>query len=67
MWTSIYVANNKLQANKMRSALEAEGILTDIRPLGGAADSSDCIFEIRVLESEVEEAQDIVCGVSPGI
>jgi|GEM_PF-1059987 len=60
MWTSIYVANTKKQADKMRQALEAEGILTNIHQLG--ADSSRCLFEIQVLASEVEEAQAVLCS-----
>lgn len=60
MWKSIYVANNKAQADSMQSALEAEGIMTHIRP-AGTENALDGIFEVQVLESEVEEAQGIVC------
>ena len=60
MGTSIYVANNKAQADSMQSALEAEGIMTNVRPVGAAA-SLDGVFEVQVLESEVEEAQGVVC------
>lgn len=66
MWTSIYVANNKQQAESLRSALEAEGILTDIRPIGGAGIHTTGIFEIRVPATEVEEAENVVCGNVPG-
>jgi hypothetical protein len=62
MWTSIYVANTKKQADKMRQALEAEGILTNVRPIG--ADTAKSLFEIQVLASEVEEAQAVLCGGS---
>lgn len=60
MWKSIYVANNKEQAASMQSALEAEGIMTHVRP-AGMETALDGIFEVQVLESEVEEAQGIVC------
>ena len=60
MWKSIYVANNKEQADSMQSALEAEGIMTHVRP-AGTETALDGIFEVQVLESEVEEAQGIVC------
>jgi hypothetical protein len=63
MWTSIYVANNKKQADKMKEALDDEGILTNIRSVGSNI-NDDGIFEIQVLESEVEEAQTIVCSYS---
>ena len=46
----------------MRQALEAEGILTNVRPIG--ADTAKSLFEIQVLASEVEEAQAVLCGGS---
>lgn len=61
MWTSIYIANNKKQADHLKQLLSAEGILANIRPVGLAAATGDGMFEIQVLESEVEEAQAIVC------
>ena len=61
VWTSIYVANNKTQADRMCSALKSEGIMTDVRTIGSMEHGKSGIFEIRVLESEVEEAQNIVC------
>lgn len=54
------MANTKKQADKMRQALEAEGILTNVRPIG--ADTAKSLFEIQVLASEVEEAQAVLCG-----
>lgn len=61
MWTSIYIANNRKQAESLKKLLDKEGILANIRPVGLAAASGDGMFEIQVLESEVEEAQAIVC------
>lgn len=61
MWTSIYIANNKKQADSLKQLLSNEGILANIRPVGLAATTGDGMFEIQVLESEVEEAQTIVC------
>lgn len=61
MWTSIYIANNKKQADSLKQLLSNEGILANIRPVGLAATIGDGMFEIQVLESEVEEAQMIVC------
>ncbi|MEX5285735.1 hypothetical protein QCO44_08835 [Selenomonas sputigena] len=59
MWTSIFVASTKEQADKICERLEAEGILTNRKSVGGPRKGN---FEIRVLESEVEEARDIVCN-----
>lgn len=61
MWTSIYIANNKKQADNLKGLLSNEGILANVRPVGLAAASGDGMFEIQVLESEVDEAQSIVC------
>lgn len=61
MWTSIYIANNRKQAESLKKLLDDEGILANIRPVGLTAASGDGMFEIQVLESEVDEAQAIVC------
>lgn len=61
MWTSIYIANNKKQAENLKQLLSNEGILANIRPVGIAATTGEGMFEIQVLESEVDEAQTIIC------
>lgn len=61
MWTSIYIANNKKQAEQLKQRLSEEGILANIRPVGLAASTGEGMFEIQVLESEVDEAQTIIC------
>lgn len=61
MWTSIYIANNKRQADNLKDLLSGEGILANIRPVGLAAATGEGMFEIQVLESEVDEAQAVVC------
>lgn len=61
MWTSIYIANNKKQAENLKQLLSDDGILANIRPVGLAATTGEGMFEIQVLESEVDEAQTIVC------
>ncbi len=61
MWTSIYIANNKKQADKLKALLDENGILTNIRPVGLAASTGEGMFELQVLESEVEEAQAVIC------
>ena len=61
MWTSIYIANNRKQAESLKKLLSDEGILANIRPVGLAATTGDGMYEIQVLESEVDEAQTIIC------
>ena len=60
MWTSIFVAATKGQADKICERLEAEGILTDRKSVSSQRKAN---FEIRVPASEVEEARDIVCSM----
>ncbi len=60
MWTSIYIARNKRQADALKSLLDNEGILVNARAAGTSA-VGDGIYEIQVLESEVDEAQMILC------
>ncbi|MCI5568217.1 MAG: hypothetical protein PUI81_04285 [Veillonellaceae bacterium] len=67
MWTSIYVASNKEQADKIKSQLEEGGIMTNVRALGHQSDDESQSYEIRVLASEIDEAQEILCGQNYGI
>lgn len=60
MWTSIYIARNKKQAEALKSLLGDEGILVNARA-ASAASNGDGMYEIQVLESEVDEAQMILC------
>jgi hypothetical protein len=60
MWTVVYIAVNRLQAETLKKLLTTEGILAETRPLGSAA-ASDGAHEILVLESEVSEAHEILC------
>ena len=54
MWTSIFVAATKGQAEKICER-------TDRKSVGSQRKAN---FEIRVLASEVEEARDIVCNMA---
>ncbi len=67
MWTSIYIANSKNQADQLKQMLDENGILSNIRPVGAAATTGVGFFEIQVLESEAEDAQTIVCQGSARI
>ena len=60
MWTVVYIAVNRVQAETLKNLLTSEGILAETRPLG-AAGIGDGAHEIVVLHSEVAEAQEILC------
>jgi hypothetical protein len=61
MWTAIYIASNRVQAETLKNLLCNEGILANMRPAGVAGTQGDGMFEILVLESEATEAHAIIC------
>ena len=61
MWTVIYIATNRIQADKLKDLLCAEGILANTRATGAAAINGDGAYEILVLESEASDANEIIC------
>ncbi|MEN6413230.1 MAG: DUF2007 domain-containing protein [Veillonellales bacterium] len=61
MWTVIYIAQNRTQAEMLKNLLDSEGILAQIRPIGVMSMLGDGSYEILVLESEADEAQVILC------
>ncbi|MBP2661596.1 MAG: hypothetical protein H6Q69_4628 [Firmicutes bacterium] len=61
MWTVIYIAKNKAQADKLKNLLCTEGILANTRQAGVASVVGDGLYEILVLESEADEAHAILC------
>lgn len=60
MWTVIHIAANRAQAEMLKSLLESEGLMVDIRA-AGISMLGDGLFEVMVLESEAEEAREILC------
>ncbi|MDD4601988.1 hypothetical protein SDC9_27476 [bioreactor metagenome] len=61
MWTVIYIAPNRTHAEMLKNMLDGEGILANIRPVGVVSMLGDGMYEILVLESEVDEAHAILC------
>ncbi|MDR3600052.1 MAG: glutamate decarboxylase [Desulfosporosinus sp.] len=62
MWTVIYIAPNKLVAEKYKKILTEEGMLVQLRPIGSAHLAEHASVEILVPESEAEEAHEIIIG-----
>lgn len=60
MWTVVYIAANRTQAEVLKNMLCSEGILANMRPAGISA-LGDGEYEILVLESEADEAHLILC------
>lgn len=60
MWTVVYIAANRAQAEEIKNMLCDEGVLANIRP-AGVAILGDGLYEVMVLESEADEAHAILC------
>ncbi len=60
MWTVVYIAANRGQAEEIKGMLCTEGVLANIRP-AGIAILGDGLYEVMVLESEADEAHAILC------
>ena len=62
MWTVIHIAANRAQADMLKSLLESEGLMADFRP-AGISMLGDGLFEVMALESEAEEAREILSDI----
>lgn len=60
MWTVVYIAPNKMEADKLEKHLTAEGFLVKIRAIGPPQAGKAGSVEILVPESEVDEALEII-------
>ncbi len=60
MWTVVYMAKNKKIADKVGEMLSKEGVLVKQQPVSKNTGDEDSYYEILVLESEVEEAHNIL-------
>mgnify|MGYP003588152273 FL=1 len=61
MWTVVYIASNRAQADMLKNLLCNEGILANTRPAGISSMLGDGMYELLVLESEADEAHAILC------
>ncbi|BCV25376.1 MAG TPA: DUF2007 domain-containing protein [Firmicutes bacterium] len=62
MWTVIYVARNRTEAEMLKGILSAEGILVMLRAVGVPHLGNSGSVEILVPSSEAEEANEILQG-----
>lgn len=60
MWTVVYIAPNKREADRLKMLLATEGFLVKLRLIGIPQANSSCSVEILVPESEVDEAMEII-------
>ena len=60
MWTVIYIAQTKEQAEKIRDLLKNAGVLVKMRGVNQSENEKFGCYEIMVPESEMSEAHDII-------
>ncbi|MDA8227522.1 MAG: DUF2007 domain-containing protein [Desulfitobacterium hafniense] len=63
MWTVIYIAPNKVIAEKYKKLLNDEGMLVQLRSIGSGHLGEHASVEILVPESEAEEAHEIITSM----
>lgn len=63
MWTVIYIAPTKNIAERYQQALTDEGILVQLRAVSSSHQPASISTEILVLESEAEEAHEILTSL----
>ena len=60
MWIVVTLAKSKDAARKVQEILSAEGILVKLKPLYKNVNEEANYYEVLVLESEAEEAREIL-------
>jgi hydroxypyruvate isomerase len=61
VWTVVYIAPSKAAAERVREALEKEGLLVTMRTLESDEDGRGSV-EILVPEGEAEEAHEVLAN-----
>ncbi|AEG59624.1 hypothetical protein [Desulforamulus ruminis] len=60
MWTVVYIAPNRREAERLQQALLQEGLLVKLRNIGLPNANENGSVEILVPESEVDEALEVI-------
>ena len=60
MWTVVYIAPNRKEAETIQNNLTAEGLLVKLRAIGALPSGSNSSVEVLVPESEVDEAMEVI-------
>lgn len=60
MWTVVYIMSNRNYAEEVKEALIREGLLAMLRATDASNNYHNSPVEILVLESEAEEASQII-------
>lgn len=63
MWTVVYIAQSKLELDKIGDALKEQGLLVKIRQIGKSK-NGQALYEILVPKSEVNDASIILTSIT---
>ena len=60
MWMVVHMARSRAAAEEVCDCLTKEGLLVRLHPVYRAVASQENYYEVRVLESEMQEARNIL-------
>jgi hypothetical protein len=60
VWTVVYIAPNRKEADRLEKLLATEGFLVKLRMIGFPQPNHTCSIEILLPESEVDEAMEVI-------
>ncbi|QZY56032.1 hypothetical protein [Crassaminicella profunda] len=60
MWTVVYMAHNKADADRIQCHLMNEGFLVKLKPIGREEEG---VFEVLVPNGEAEEAHEVLVNL----
>lgn len=60
MWVVIHMVKGQKEAERIKAAIEKEGIMVRILPVYKKIDQDENYYKITVLEVEAEEAREIM-------
>jgi len=60
MWMVVHMARSQAAAEEVCDCLTKEGLLVRLHPVYRSVASQDNYYEVRVLESEMQEARSIL-------
>lgn len=63
MWTVVYVAQSKQEADKIEKALSDQGVLVKVRQLGKCKNDRS-LYEILVPQMEVDDACIVLTSIT---
>lgn len=63
MWTVLYLAQGREEADKIENALMEAGVLVKVKGIGKDKSSGQGVFEISVPQSEIDYAYPVLTSV----